>query len=184
MMREWKLLFKPFPYKSFGWCNAHSVQADALWGRSFKFQMKNTPQNQYFPANAERMDVHCLESGCIGKYIPLGPRDFPRASGCISQYIPPLGSVRIQCFIRAECMNRNASYGWVCISFLVFFLKVRSSDSIGSKAQKLLIAKKNVSHILAVWFLSSQDWSDVDEGWLYGQWETGPWWAQHDKVFY
>jgi len=74
----WKLLFKPFPYKSFGWCNAHSVQADALWGRSFKFQMKNTPQNQYFPANAERMDVHCLESGCIGKYIP------------------PLGSVRIQ----------------------------------------------------------------------------------------
>ena len=36
----WKLLFKPFPYKSFGWCNAHSVQADALWGRSFKFQMK------------------------------------------------------------------------------------------------------------------------------------------------
>ena len=75
----WKLLFKPFPYKSFGWCNAHSVQADALWGRSFKFQMKNTPQNQYFPANAERMDVHCLESGCIGKYIPLGPRDFPRA---------------------------------------------------------------------------------------------------------
>ena len=75
----WKILFKPFPYKSFGWCNAHSVQADALWGRSFKFQMKNTPQNQYFPANAERMDVHCLESGCIGKYIPLGPWDFPRA---------------------------------------------------------------------------------------------------------
>ena len=29
-----------------------------------------TPQNQYFPANAERMSVHCLESGCIGKYIP------------------------------------------------------------------------------------------------------------------
>ena len=42
--------------------------------------MKNTLQNQYFPANAERMDVHCLESGCIGKYIPLGPRDCPRAS--------------------------------------------------------------------------------------------------------
>ena len=64
---------------SFGWCNAHSVQASAPWRKSFKFQMKNTPQNQYFPANAERMDVHCLESGCIGKYIPLGPRDFPRA---------------------------------------------------------------------------------------------------------
>ena len=35
-----KLLFKPFLYKSFGWYNAHSVQADALWGRSIKFQMK------------------------------------------------------------------------------------------------------------------------------------------------
>ena len=31
-----------------------------------------------YSANAERMDVHCLESGCIGKYIPLGPRDCPR----------------------------------------------------------------------------------------------------------
>ena len=25
------------------------------------------------------MSVHCLESGGIGKYTPLGPRDFPRA---------------------------------------------------------------------------------------------------------
>ena len=24
------------------------------------------------------MSVHCLESGCIGKYTHLGPRDFPR----------------------------------------------------------------------------------------------------------
>ena len=23
--------------------------------------------------------VHCREEGCIGKYIPRGPRDFPRA---------------------------------------------------------------------------------------------------------
>ena len=38
-----------------------------------------TPQNQYFPANSERMSVHCLESGCIGKYTHLDPRDFPRA---------------------------------------------------------------------------------------------------------
>ena len=37
-----------------------------------------TPQNQYFPANSERMSVHCLESGCIGKFTHLGPRDFPR----------------------------------------------------------------------------------------------------------
>ena len=51
-----------------------------------------TKQNQYFPANAERMVVHCLELGCIGNYIPLGPRDSPRAicgaSGC---KIPALG---------------------------------------------------------------------------------------------
>ena len=66
-----------------------------------------TPQNQYFPANAERMSVHCLESGCIGKYTPLGPRDFPRAGilhpplgnllglgGGIFRYIPTRGSVR------------------------------------------------------------------------------------------
>ena len=38
-----------------------------------------TPKNQYFPDNDERMSVHCLESGCIGKYTPLGPRDFPQA---------------------------------------------------------------------------------------------------------
>ena len=44
----------------------------------------------------ERMAIHCLESRCIGLYIPsdleisLGPR------GCTTQYIPPLGSVRIQ----------------------------------------------------------------------------------------
>ena len=64
-----------------------------------------TPQNQYFPANSERMSVHCLESGWIEKYpprpsrfpsggnfAPLGPRDCPRAisraSGC---KIPALG---------------------------------------------------------------------------------------------
>ena len=27
-----------------------------------------TPQNQYFPANAERMAVHCLQSGYIGTH--------------------------------------------------------------------------------------------------------------------
>ena len=30
--------------------------------------------------------------------------------------------------------------------------------------------------------LSPQDWTDMDEGWLYGEWETGPWWAFHTKV--
>ena len=38
-----------------------------------------TTKNQYFPDNDERMSVHCLESGCIGKYTPLDPRDFPQA---------------------------------------------------------------------------------------------------------
>ena len=38
-----------------------------------------TPQNQYFPANSERMSVHCLESGCIGKYTPEAQGHFPRA---------------------------------------------------------------------------------------------------------
>ena len=55
-----------------------------------------TPQNQYFPDNAERMSVHYLESGCIGKYTPsaleialgLRPRAMSRASGC---KIPALG---------------------------------------------------------------------------------------------
>ena len=40
-----------------------------------------TPQNQYFPANSERMSVHCLESGCIGKYTHLGPWEISWASG-------------------------------------------------------------------------------------------------------
>ena len=31
------------------------------------------------------MSVHCLESGCIGKYTPLGPRDFP----CARNFAPP-----------------------------------------------------------------------------------------------
>ena len=31
--------------------------------------------------------------------------------------------------------------------------------------------------------ITGQDWTDMDEGWLYGEWETGPWWAFHDKVF-
>ena len=26
-----------------------------------------------------------------------------------------------------------------------------------------------------------QDWTDIDEGWLYGEWETGPWHGFHTK---
>ena len=30
-----------------------------------------------------------------------------------------------------------------------------------------------------------QDWTDLDEGWLYGEWETGPWlgFSTKDKAF-
>ena len=48
-----------------------------------------TPQNQYFPANDERMSVHCLESGCIGKYTP------------------PLGSVRIHSTMGLQQKSRK-----------------------------------------------------------------------------
>ena len=65
------------------------------------------------------VSVHCPEEGCIGKYIPRGPKDFPKPleialgqslgprgaksppegnlegrGGCISQCIPTRGSVR------------------------------------------------------------------------------------------
>ena len=69
----------------------------------------------------QNVSVHCREEGCIGKYTPRGPRDFPRAGilhpeareirgpraaksppegnlegrgGCIFQCIPTRGSVR------------------------------------------------------------------------------------------
>ena len=61
-----------------------------------------TPQNQYFPANSERMSVHCLESGCIGKYTPwaleisLG-RGFctPRPSNTLSNIVGLLNVIRL-----------------------------------------------------------------------------------------
>ena len=67
--------------------------------------MKNTSQNQYFPANAERMGVHCLESGCIGKYIP------------------PLGSVRIQ-----YAMAAGGFAGKPCLIFSLFQLDLPTPD--------------------------------------------------------
>ena len=61
--------------------NVDSIRTNALCKSQILLMLVPsvvTPQNQYFPANAERMSVHCLESGCIGKYTHLGPRDFPR----------------------------------------------------------------------------------------------------------
>ena len=37
---------------------------------------------QYIPALGKRMAIHCLQSGWIGKYAPLGPQAISRASGC------------------------------------------------------------------------------------------------------
>ena len=28
---------------------------------------------------------------------------------------------------------------------------------------------------------ASQDWTDLDEGWMFGQWESGPWLGYHTK---
>ena len=74
---------------------------------SIDFNTANTtcPAGMYFLIhplvwiNDERMVVHCLESGCIGLYIPsdleisLGPRDIPRAlpSGHLSGLGKSLG---------------------------------------------------------------------------------------------
>ena len=35
--------------------------------------------NIYIYLLQQIVSVHCQEEGCIGKYIPRGPRDFPRA---------------------------------------------------------------------------------------------------------
>ena len=67
---------------------------------------------QYTPALEKRMAIHCLESGWIGKYAPLGnlhpsaleitlgqslgPRGANCLRGRIFQYTPPLGSVLLQ----------------------------------------------------------------------------------------
>ena len=29
--------------------------------------------------------------------------------------------------------------------------------------------------------LGAQDWTDLDEGWMFGQWESGPWLGYHSK---
>ena len=44
----WKLIFKPFPYKSFGWCNAHSMQADARC-KIPALGISLGPRGMYFP---------------------------------------------------------------------------------------------------------------------------------------
>ena len=130
----WKLLFKPFPYKSFGWCNAHSVQADALWGRSFKFQMKThhkintsllmlrewtytaSSRDALGNTSPSALEISLGRGFCtprpsrfpsgfaLGKSLgPRGAKSPPLGNllglrECIFQNIPPLGSVRIQCF--------------------------------------------------------------------------------------
>ena len=98
----------------------HSIAISSNVCCSLEYQAVHMTELLIHPSgwiNDERMAVHCLESGCIGLYIPpdleisLGPRDVPRVSpsvylpglrkflgrwGYTTQYIPPLGSVRIQ----------------------------------------------------------------------------------------
>ena len=55
-----------------------------------------------------------------------------------------------------------------------------TTDMAGASLN-LWIFGKVIYHL---WEELLQDWSDMDEGWLYGEWETGPWWAFHTKVFF
>ena len=52
--------------------------------------------------------VHCREEGCIGKYTPRGPRDFPRA-GILHPEAREIARGR-----SPRAISRN---GWVCWSF-------------------------------------------------------------------
>ena len=103
----WKLVFKPFPNESFGWCNAHSVQASAHWGRSFKFQMTNTPQNQYFPANVERM---ALEISLGRGFCPPRPERLPEGEARGQSRGPSI-------------LSALAGKYWFCGVFLIWNLK-------------------------------------------------------------
>ena len=96
------LLTLPLPEFFMVLCQLSALSAlSALCVRSLILQMKKTPQNHYLPAIDERMAVHCLESGCIGKYISLGrkfgtscpricPRFISRASGDVFPNTPLL----------------------------------------------------------------------------------------------
>ena len=44
-----------------------------------KLQIICNKNNVYTSVMQNIVSVHCREEGCIGKYIPRGPRDFPRA---------------------------------------------------------------------------------------------------------
>ena len=62
-----------------------------------------TPQNQYFPANAERMSLGQSLGPRGAKSPPLG--NLLGLGECIFQYIPPLGSVRIQYTTKASSIG-------------------------------------------------------------------------------
>ena len=73
-----------------------------------------TPQNQYFPANAEKMSVHCLELGCIGNYTPLGPR-------CYSSY-PVWGADFVKSSVMRKIFRRGAVRGFYAMGWAEWFL--------------------------------------------------------------
>ena len=67
------------------------------------------PKNQYFPDNDERMSVHWREEGCIGKYTPLGPRDFPQAGILHPSALEIALGLRPRAISRASGCKINAS---------------------------------------------------------------------------
>ena len=103
-----------------------------------------TPQNQYFPANSERMSVHCLESGCIGKYTHLGPQDFPR----VGIFFAPLGP--------RDCPRAISRASWCKIPALgkslgprgVYFPIHPSSRQCTDTIPRCLLGLRTVAHQL------------------------------------
>ena len=84
-----------------------------------------TTKNQYFPDNDERMSVHCLESGCIGKYTPLGPRDFPRAGilhpSALGKSLRPRGVYFPIHPSSRQCTDSILSFWPICIYLYIKF---------------------------------------------------------------
>ena len=57
--------------------------ANCLRGRIFQYIPPfGSVLLQYTPALEKIMSIHCLHSGWIGKYAPLGPQDLPQQGFC------------------------------------------------------------------------------------------------------
>ena len=54
------------------------------------------------------------------------------------------------------------------------FMKPKSSYAFGFSFGTLLGVRGLGMH-------DGQDWGGMEQGWLYGEWETGPWWGHRTK---